>query len=137
LASLTDSKGVDWLWIGLTGFVAGWCMRASLPNRLHGLMLRAHRAAFRAWWRWRSRRRGGRPRLNPALLALIRRLGLENPLWGAPRIHGELLKLGLKVSQSTVSKYMLPRRGRETQTWMTFLRNHGALRHRYDDGADV
>ena len=57
-------------------------------------LLRWHRAGFRRYWRWKSRRRGGRPRIQPALRALIRQMSVENPLWGAPRIHGELLKLG-------------------------------------------
>ena len=83
-----------------------------------------HRAAFQAWWRWKSRNPGGRPKVDRELRDLIRRMCQENPLWGAPRIHGELLKLGFAVAQSTVSKYM--RRGRRppTQGWKTFLRNH-------------
>ena len=55
---------------------------------------------------------------------LIRRMSFENPLWGAPRIHGELLKLGIDVAQSTVSIYMVPRQDRPLQTWKTFLSNH-------------
>src|SRR6266568_8009231 len=55
---------------------------------------------------------------------LIRRISFENPLWGATKIHGELLKLGIEIAQSTVSIYMVPRRGRPLQTWKTFLRNH-------------
>ena len=69
-----------------------------------------HRAGFRAWWRRKSRNRGGRPKVDRELRDLIHRMCNENPLWGAPRIHGELLKLGFAVAQSTVSKYML--RGR-------------------------
>ena len=65
-----------------------------------------HRAGFRAWWRWKSRNRGGRPKVDQVLRDLIRRMPEENPLWGAPRIHGELLKLGFNVAQSTVSKYI-------------------------------
>src|SRR6267143_4890652 len=87
-------------------------------------LLRWHRVGFRCYWRWKSRRRGGRPQIETELRALIRRMSIENPLWGAPHIHGELLKLGFEVAQSTVSKYMVPRRDRPSQTWKTFLRNH-------------
>ncbi|HCK84075.1 MAG TPA: integrase [Hyphomonadaceae bacterium] len=72
------------------------------------------------------RRKSGRPRIGPELIALIRKISYENPLWGAPRIHGELLKLGFSLAQSTVSKYMLPRDGRPSQSWETFLRNHAS-----------
>ena len=87
-------------------------------------ILRWHRCGFRAYWRWKSRARPGRPRVERELRDLIRRMSEENPLWGAPRIHGELLKLGFKVAESTVSKYMVRRRGPPSQTWRTFLRNH-------------
>src|SRR5450755_2205320 len=83
-----------------------------------------HRAGFRTWWRWKSRNRGGRPKLDQELCDLIRRMCEENPLWGAPRIHGELLKLGFDVAQSTVSKYLLRGRRPPSQGWKTFLRNH-------------
>jgi len=87
-------------------------------------ILRWHRSGFRAYWRWKSRTRPGRPRVERELRDLIRRMSEENPLWGAPRIHGELLKLGFKIAESTVSKYMIRRRGPPSQTWRTFLRNH-------------
>src|SRR5271169_573965 len=87
-------------------------------------LVRWHRAGFRRYWRWKSRQRGGRPRIETDLRALIRRMSLENPLWGAPRIHGELLKLGFEVAQSSVAKYMVRQRGRPSQGWRTFLRNH-------------
>src|SRR6516225_6577529 len=87
-------------------------------------LLRWHRAGFRCYWRWKSRRRGGRPPVKTELRALIRRMSIENPLWGPPRIHGELLKLGFDVAESTVSKYMIKHRGPPSQTWRTFLRNH-------------
>src|SRR5216683_186741 len=80
-------------------------------------IVRWHRMGFAAYWRWKSRRLGGRPEIDKEVRNLIRRISLENPLWGAPRIHGELLKLGIEVAQSTVSKYMVPRRGRPSQTW--------------------
>jgi transposase InsO family protein len=87
-------------------------------------LLRWHRAGFRCYWRWKSRRRGGRPQIETELRALIRRMSIENQLWGAPRIHGELLKLGFEVAQSSVAKYMIKRRGPPSQGWRTFLRNH-------------
>jgi transposase InsO family protein len=87
-------------------------------------LIRWHRAGFRTYWRWKSRSRLGRPRIDRELRALIRRMNAENPLWGAPRIHGELLKLGFEVAQSTVATYMVKRRGPPSQTWRTFLRNH-------------
>jgi transposase InsO family protein len=67
---------------------------------------------------------GGRPQIEKDLRVLIRRMSIENPLWGAPRIHGELLKLGFEVAQSSVAKYMVKRRGPTGQSWLTFLRNH-------------
>jgi transposase InsO family protein len=87
-------------------------------------LLRWHRAGFRCYWRWKSRRRAGRPQIETELRALIRRMSIENPLWGAPRIHGELLKLGFEVAQSSVAKYMVKRRGPPSQGWRTFLHNH-------------
>src|SRR5438445_7982311 len=87
-------------------------------------VVRWHRAGFRLYWRWKSRSLGGRPQIGADLRALIRRMSLENPLWGAPRIHGELLKLGFEVAQSSVAKYMVKRRGPPSQGWRTFLRNH-------------
>jgi transposase InsO family protein len=87
-------------------------------------LVRWHRAGFRGYWRWKSRSRGGRPRIETDLRLLIRRMSVENPLWGAPRIHGELLKLGFEVAQSSVAKYMVKRYGPSSQGWRTFLRNH-------------
>jgi transposase InsO family protein len=87
-------------------------------------LLRWHRAGFRRYWRWKSRSLGGRPLIEPGLRALIRQMSMENPLWGAPRIHGELLKLGFEVAQSSVAKYMVKRWGPPSQGWLTFLRNH-------------
>jgi len=87
-------------------------------------LVRWHRAGFRGYWRWKSRPRGGRPQIDTELRVLVRRMSVENPLWGAPRIHGELLKLGFEVAQSSVAKYMVKRRGPPSQGWRTFLRNH-------------
>jgi Integrase core domain len=87
-------------------------------------LVRWHRAGFRRYWRWKSRSPGGRPQIEADLRALIRRMSVDNPLWGAPRIHGELLKLGFEVAQSSVAKYMVKRHGPPSQGWRTFLRNH-------------
>jgi hypothetical protein len=87
-------------------------------------VVRWHRMGFTAYWRWKSRSLGGRPQIGKEVRDLIRRMSFENPLWGAPKIHGELLKLGIEVAQSTVSIYMVPRRDRPLQTWKTFLCNH-------------
>jgi transposase InsO family protein len=84
-------------------------------------LVRWHRRGFRAFWRWKSRPRGGRPTVPQEIRNLIRQMSRDNWLWGAPRIHGELLKLGIEVAQSTVAKYMVKR-----PSWTTFLRNHGA-----------
>jgi transposase InsO family protein len=106
---------MTWLWPSLLSL-----SRVVQPDTI----LRWHRAGFRAYWRRKSRGRPGRPRLSRELRELIQRMSKENPLWGAPRIHGELLKLGFEVAESTVSKYMIRRRGPPSQTWRTFLRNH-------------
>jgi transposase InsO family protein len=87
-------------------------------------VIRWHRAGFRAYWRWKSRPRGGRPKTPADIRHLIRDISIANPLWGAPRIHGELLKLGIEVGQTSIAKYMVRRRGPPSQGWKTFLRNH-------------
>lgn len=87
-------------------------------------VLRWHRAGFRMYWRWKSRKRVGRPKIDRGLRDLIRRMSEENPLWGASRIHGELLMLDFEVAQSTVSRYMARGRRPPSQGWKTFLRNH-------------
>ena len=86
-------------------------------------LVRWHRAGFRRYWRWKSRSLDGGPQI-AAVRRLIRSMSVENPLWGAPRIHGELLKLGFEVAQSSVAKYMVKRRAPPSQGWRTFLRNH-------------
>jgi hypothetical protein len=82
-----------------------------------------HRKGFRLYWRWRSRR-PGRPKIGTEIRALIRRMSRANPLWGAPRIHGELLKLGITISQATVGRWMPWRPKVPSPTWRSFLRNH-------------
>ncbi|MCA1454128.1 transposase [Bradyrhizobium sp. BRP22] len=99
---------------------------------------RWHRTGFRCYWRWKSRSSGGRPQIDTELRVLIRRINIENPLWGAPRIHGELLKLGFEVAQSSVAKYMVRRRGPPSQGWRTFAQpraghcRHGLVRRSND-----
>ena len=87
-------------------------------------VIKWHRAGFKSYWRWRSRRRGGRPTLPSEIHQLIRAMSIANSLWGAPRIHGELLKLGIDIGQTSVAKYMARRRGPPSQGWKTFLHNH-------------
>ena len=88
-------------------------------------VVRWHRAGWRRYWRWRSRVGGGRPRLSPEIRALIARMSQENPLWGAERIRGELLKLGVAVSNRSIRRYRWRGSRRPpSQTWRTFLRNH-------------
>src|SRR5712691_9800265 len=107
------------------------CLRRLWPRWREALVLvqpatvaRWHREGFRGCWSRRSRRRPGRPCIDSRLLALIRRMAAENRLWGAPRIHGELLKLGFTVSERTVSRYLRDRLTAPSQTWRTFLANH-------------
>src|ERR671928_973273 len=107
------------------------CLYRLFPSILDALLilkpetvLRWHRAGLRALWRYKSRSRGGRPKMPAEARALIREMSQANPLWGAPRLHGELLKLGINLAQSTVAKYMVRWRGPPSQSWATFLRNH-------------
>jgi hypothetical protein len=87
-------------------------------------VIRWHRAGFRLYWRWKSTRSCGRPAVMLEIRRLIREMSIANPLWGAPRIHGELLKLGIDMGQTSVAKYMAWRRPPTSQGWKTFLRNH-------------
>ncbi|MGE5432951.1 MAG: transposase [Syntrophomonadaceae bacterium] len=88
-------------------------------------VIKWHRSAFRSYWKRKSRHNGGRPKIDREVIDLIRQIANDNPLWGVPRIHGELKKLGFNISQSTVQRYMPKRNGRTTgQRWKTFLRNH-------------
>ena len=89
-----------------------------------GTLVHWHSAGFRCYWSWKSRSRGGRPLIEADLRALIRWMSVENPLWGAPRIHGELLKLGFEVAQSSVAKYVVKRRGPPSQGWRTHEEKH-------------
>jgi Integrase core domain len=109
-------------WVFLSRVWTSW--RHSLHVVRPETVVRWHRQGFRRYWAWKSRRRSGRPVISTDLRDLIRRMSHANPLWGAPRIHGELLKLGVTVSQATISKYMLRPRRPPSQTWRTFLKNH-------------
>jgi hypothetical protein len=83
--------------------------RSRLTNGDRCFFVQMYRAGFRCYWRWKSRSLGGRPQIETELRALIRRMSIEKPLWGAPRIHGELLKLGFEVAQSSVAKILADR----------------------------
>jgi len=110
-------------WVLLSRLWADW--RRPLRIVQPDTVIAWHRRVWRFWWRWKCRDVTiGRPRISDELIELIRRMSGENPSWGAPRIHGELLKLGYDVSEATVARYMIKRRGRPNQNWTTFLRNH-------------
>ncbi|MGH7389242.1 MAG: hypothetical protein ACREM3_07245 [Candidatus Rokuibacteriota bacterium] len=111
------------LWAGLARVWTGW--RQALVIVSPDTVLRWQRRRFREYWTRISRRpTGGRPPLNAEIVALVRRMAAANPLWGAPRIHGELLKLGIDIAERTVSRLMPRRRPEPSQTWRTFLTNH-------------
>jgi len=111
------------LWAGLLHLWSGW--RSALIIVKPETVMAWHRRGFRLYWTWKSRqRRPGRPEVSREVRDLIRKMSLANPLWGAPRIHGELLKLGIELSQATVGKYMERPRRPPSQTWRTFLDSH-------------
>jgi len=111
-----------WLWVWLSQMWGGW--RTALVIVQPETVVAWHRQGFRLFWTWKSRRRTGRPAVSSDVRALIRELVHENPLWGAPRIHGELLKLGVQISQATVAKYMARPATPPSQSWRTFLASH-------------
>jgi len=116
---LTDTD--RFFWVLLSRIWSDW--HAALHIVKPETVVRWHRQGFRYYWRWKSRHRG-RPKADPDIRELIQRMCRANPLWGAPRVHGELLKLGIEVSETTVSKYMIKHRGPPSQNWRTFLQNH-------------
>lgn len=112
-----------WFWLALRRLWPRWAdaLIVVKPETVVGW----HRACFRLFWRWRSR--GGGRKIGAEVFELVRRMARENPDWGAPRIHGELLKLGFDISERTVSRYLarrLPRTGDGATNWLAFLRNH-------------
>jgi putative transposase len=111
------------LWVWLCHIWSGW--RSALTIVKPETLLAWHRAGFRLFWTWKVRNgQPGRPIISCEVRELIRKMCRENPTWGAPRIHGELLKLGIDVGESSVSKYMVRSRKPPSQTWRTFLENH-------------
>jgi hypothetical protein len=111
------------LWVLFSRFWPGW--RQSLGIVQPETVIRWHREGFRQYWRWTSRSKGsGRPRVPKEVRDLIHRMSEANALWGSPRIHGELRKLGIEISQAAVSKYMVRHRKPPSQNWRTFLENH-------------
>jgi putative transposase len=111
-------------WVLLSRFWKDW--RNALVIVKPETIVAWHRKGFKLFWKFKSRYKGGRPKISRELIALIKRMAKENGTWGAPRIHGELLKLGYKVAESTVSKYMpeIPPSEKTLQNWRTFLSNH-------------
>ena len=110
------------LWVWLSRLWREW--RSALLIVKPETVIAWHRRGFRLYWSWKSRHPQGRPSLSREVIDLIRRMSLANPRWGAPRIHGELLKLGFELSEATVAKYMVRHRKPPSQTWRTFLANH-------------
>ena len=110
------------LWVWLSRLWREW--RSALLIVKPETVIAWHRRGFRLYWSWKSRHPQGRPSLSREVIDLIRRMSLANPRWGAPRIHGELLKLGFELSEATVAKYMARHRKPRSQTWRTFLANH-------------
>ena len=109
-------------WVALSRLSTGWEHALILVKP--ETVIRWHRKGLRLYWTYKSRHRGGRPRMDAEIRTLIRRMARENPTWGAPRIHGELLMLGFEVSEATVSRTMPRWRKPPSQTWRSFLRNH-------------
>ena len=117
---LKTKDRVFWLWLARSW--DGW--RESLIVVKPATVVRWHRQGFKYYWAWKSRHKGGRPAVSPEVRDLIRRMSRANPLWGAPRIHGELLKLGIDLSETTVAKYMIRHRKPPSPSWRAFLNNH-------------
>jgi putative transposase len=115
------------LWVWLSRIWSGW--RSALAIVRLEAVVAWHREGFRLFWTWKVRQgQPGRPVISRELRDLTRKMCRENPSWGAPRIHGELLKLGIDIGESSVSKYMVRNRKPPSQTWRTFLENHAQQR---------
>jgi transposase InsO family protein len=125
---LKTKDRVFWLWLARSW--DGWreslivVEPATVVRWQPATVVRWHRQGFKYYWAWKSRHKGGRPAIDPEVRDLIRRMSRANPLWGAPRIHGELLKLGIDLSQTTVAKYMIRHRNPPSPSWRAFLDNH-------------
>jgi putative transposase len=117
---LSRTDRFPWAW--LARFWSGW--RSALLIVKPETVIAWHRKGFRQYWKWKSRHPRGRPSVSREVIDLIHRMSLANPGWGAPRIHGELLKLGFELSQATVAKYLVRHRRPPSQNWRTFLKNH-------------
>lgn len=118
------AKTDRWLWVRLSRVWAGW--PTALVIVKPETVITWHRRGFQLFWTWKSHRRTGRPSLPRDVRTLIRTMSEANPLWVAPRIHGELLKLGIAIGQASVAKYMVRYRQPPSQTWRTFLKkSHG------------
>ena len=110
-------------WVLLSQIWGDWANTLTLVKP--DTVVRWHRKGFKLYWTWKSRRNGhGRPAVPSEVLQLIRRMSQTNSLWGALRIHGELLKLGIEISQAAVSKYMVRHREPPSPSWRAFLNNH-------------
>ena len=117
------TSGDRLFWICLTRLWRDW--RSTLAIVKPETVVAWHRGGFRLFWTWKVRRgQPGRPVISREVRDLIRKMSWENPTWGAPRIHGELLKLGINIAESSVSKYMVRRNKPPSQSWRTFLENH-------------
>ena len=110
------------LWVWLSHLWSSW--RSALMIVRPETVIAWHRRGFRLYWSWKSRHPQGRSSVSREVIDLIHKMSLANPRWGAPRIHGELMKLGFELSESTVAKYMVRHRKPPSQTWRTFLTNH-------------
>ena len=110
------------LWVWLRRVWPGW--HRALVVVQPATVVKWHRCGFRAYWRWKSRSKGGRPRVDPQVQKLIREMWVSNPTWGKPRIQAELHKIGIEVSDSTVLRYRPRRLNPPSQTWRSFLENH-------------
>lgn len=110
------------LWALISGFLPDW--RQHLTIVQPDTVVRWHRAGWRLFWRWKSKPGPGRPEVPHEVRTLIRQMSLENRIWETPRIHGELMKLGFDISETTIPKYMVKPSGPPSQTWNTFIRNH-------------
>ena len=118
---LTSADRVFWVWLRLVW--ADW--KSALLIVKADTVVAWHRKGFRLFWTWKIHRgKPGRPRVPQEVRDLIRMMSRNNPRWGAPRIHGELLKLGIDITEPTVAKYMVRHRKPPSQTWRTFLDNH-------------